>query len=478
MGARQRVVVDDAVDRLVLVLEHHVVPDRAQVVAQVDDPGRLDARRRCAAGGTARRSGAGDGAISTVIAPECSGAAAQASGRAAGRYHRRGASPRHRPAAVSLQPLRVGVLGAGTVGPRGRARVPRSVAAPDARRRLAARARRRRRAGRRAGEGGGHPRGRCSPTRPAHLVAEPGGRRRSSRSMGGEEPARTLVLAALANGRAVVTANKHLARPPRPGPRARVPRRRQPAALRGVGRAAASRCSARWRSTSPGNRVARVRGIVNGTTNFILTAMAREGRAYADVLAEAQALGLRGGRPDRRRRGPRRGQQARDPRPARVRGLDRSRRRVGNRPGTTTGRAGAPGITGRDRRATSRRIADEGRALRLLATARLAEDGALEASVVPTAVPAGSPFGRCDGVLNRVEVDADAGRAGRVRGPGRRRVRDRVGRARRPGRDRARARLDVGGIRRPRSSRSALAVRPVASECVAAPSGACYPTAD
>ena len=56
--------------------------------------------------------------------------------------------------------------------------------------------------------------------------------------------------------------------------------------------------------------------------------------------------------------------------------------------------------------------------LRLLATARLADDGALEASVVPTAVPAGSPFGRCDGVLNRVEVDAEP--VGRVafEGPG------------------------------------------------------------
>ena len=32
-------------------------------------------------------------------------------------------------------------------------------------------------------------------------------------------------------------------------------------------------------------------GIVNGTTNFMLTAMARDGRSYADALAEAQELG-------------------------------------------------------------------------------------------------------------------------------------------------------------------------------------------
>ncbi len=40
-----------------------------------------------------------------------------------------------------------------------------------------------------------------------------------------------------------------------------------------------------------GDRVRRVVGILNGTTNYILTRMTEEGAAYADVLAEAQALG-------------------------------------------------------------------------------------------------------------------------------------------------------------------------------------------
>ena len=39
------------------------------------------------------------------------------------------------------------------------------------------------------------------------------------------------------------------------------------------------------------NRIEGVRGIVNGTTNYILTAMAQEGRAYGDVLIDAQDLG-------------------------------------------------------------------------------------------------------------------------------------------------------------------------------------------
>ena len=40
-----------------------------------------------------------------------------------------------------------------------------------------------------------------------------------------------------------------------------------------------------------GDRIRRVMGIVNGTTNYILTRMDEEGADYADVLADAQALG-------------------------------------------------------------------------------------------------------------------------------------------------------------------------------------------
>ena len=45
------------------------------------------------------------------------------------------------------------------------------------------------------------------------------------------------------------------------------------------------------RESLAGNRVRRVFGILNGTCNYILTKMAEEGRDFADVLAEAQALG-------------------------------------------------------------------------------------------------------------------------------------------------------------------------------------------
>src|SRR5207237_2850314 len=41
-----------------------------------------------------------------------------------------------------------------------------------------------------------------------------------------------------------------------------------------------------------GEPIRRVMGIVNGTTNFILTRMTESGASYADALAEAQGLGF------------------------------------------------------------------------------------------------------------------------------------------------------------------------------------------
>src|SRR5207248_10901616 len=45
------------------------------------------------------------------------------------------------------------------------------------------------------------------------------------------------------------------------------------------------------RESLAGERINRVMGIVNGTTNYILTRMTEEGVSYGDALAEAQSLG-------------------------------------------------------------------------------------------------------------------------------------------------------------------------------------------
>jgi len=108
--------------------------------------------------------------------------------------------------------------------------------------------------------------------------------------IGGIEPARTLLLDAIKSGKPVVTANKELL------------------ANMGVDLFEAAGASGvdllfeaavaggiplirPLRESLVGEPLRRVMGIVNGTTNYILTRMSEEGAGYADALAEAQNLG-------------------------------------------------------------------------------------------------------------------------------------------------------------------------------------------
>ncbi|PID62937.1 MAG: homoserine dehydrogenase [Gammaproteobacteria bacterium] len=109
-------------------------------------------------------------------------------------------------------------------------------------------------------------------------------------AMGGEQPALDFILRAIDNGKHVVTANKALI------------------AIHGneiFARAREKGVVVAFESSVAGgipvikalreglvaNRIEWLAGIINGTGNFILTAMSEEGRDFADVLAEAQALG-------------------------------------------------------------------------------------------------------------------------------------------------------------------------------------------
>jgi len=109
--------------------------------------------------------------------------------------------------------------------------------------------------------------------------------------IGGIDPAKSLIETALAAGRPVVTANKALLAA-HGGPLAAL------AASNGVDLfyeaavAGAIPIIRPLRESLAGERISRVMGIVNGTTNFILTSMTEEGREYDEALAEAQRLGL------------------------------------------------------------------------------------------------------------------------------------------------------------------------------------------
>ena len=109
--------------------------------------------------------------------------------------------------------------------------------------------------------------------------------------MGGIEPARELISTALSHGKPVITANKELlanvghelwAQSDAAG----VDLLFEAAVAGGIPLIRALRESLR------GEPVTRVMGIVNGTTNFILTKMTDEGADYSAALSEAQRLGF------------------------------------------------------------------------------------------------------------------------------------------------------------------------------------------
>ena len=108
--------------------------------------------------------------------------------------------------------------------------------------------------------------------------------------MGGIEPTRHYILEALERGKHIVTANKDLM------------------ALHGseiLSKAAQKGCDVFYEASVAGgipiirsliegfssDRITKIMGIVNGTTNYILSKMSLEGANYADVLKEAQELG-------------------------------------------------------------------------------------------------------------------------------------------------------------------------------------------
>jgi homoserine dehydrogenase len=108
--------------------------------------------------------------------------------------------------------------------------------------------------------------------------------------MGGVEPAGTLVAKALAAGKPVITANKALLAASGAelftiADTAGVDLLFEAAVAGGIP------FIRPLRESLAGEHISRVMGIVNGTTNYILTKMTEDGAEYADALAEAQALG-------------------------------------------------------------------------------------------------------------------------------------------------------------------------------------------
>ncbi|MBT2586155.1 homoserine dehydrogenase [Arthrobacter sp. ISL-95] len=108
--------------------------------------------------------------------------------------------------------------------------------------------------------------------------------------MGGIEPARSLILTAIQNGACVVTGNKALLA--QDGPTLYEEADKAGVQLSYEAAVAGAIPILRpIRDSLSGDRITRVLGIVNGTTNFILDQMDTTGAQFSDALAEAQRLG-------------------------------------------------------------------------------------------------------------------------------------------------------------------------------------------
>jgi len=216
--------------------------------------------------------------------------------------------------------------------------------------------------------------------------------------LGGLEPARRLILRAIAAGKPVVTANKaviarHGAEINSAAAQAGVYVLMEAAVGGGIP------IIEPLKQSLGANRIQRVIGIINGTTNYILTRMGSEGAAFADVLADAQALGYAEADPT-----------------ADVEGHDAADKitiMAGLAYGGLVQRQQVPTEGINHLKATDLAYGDQlGYTLKLLATAdRLGQDGdgsqMLDVHVHPTLVPKDHPLAGVKGVNNAVLVEGE-----------------------------------------------------------------------
>lgn len=221
--------------------------------------------------------------------------------------------------------------------------------------------------------------------------------------MGGVEPARTLILEALRRGKPVVTANKEVLA--KHGREIFETARAHGAAIHFEGAVAGGiPLIMPLQRGLAANALSGVQGIINGTTNYILTRMAHEGSTFEAALADAQALGYAEADPG-----------------SDVEGHDAAYKLsllaslvFGEHVATEdVPREGITRVTPQD----LAYAAELGYVVKLLGIAKRAGER-LEARVHPTMIPRSHPLARIEGVTNAVTVQGDAVGEVTFSGPG------------------------------------------------------------
>jgi homoserine dehydrogenase len=222
--------------------------------------------------------------------------------------------------------------------------------------------------------------------------------------IGGIEPARSLILAALENGASVVTANKALLA--EDGPTLFEAAEKAGRDLSYEAAVAGAIPIVRpLRESLAGDRVTRVLGIVNGTTNFILDKMDSTGAGFEEALEEAQDLGYAEADPT-----------------ADVEGFDAAAKAAilaslafhSRVTAADVHREGITDVTAADIASA----AEMGSVVKLLAIAELVPNDGVSVRVHPAMIPRTHPLASVREAFNAVFVESDA--AGRLMfyGPG------------------------------------------------------------
>ncbi len=210
--------------------------------------------------------------------------------------------------------------------------------------------------------------------------------------IGGLEPARRFILRALANGKHVVTANKALLATHGEELYAEARKRGLMLAFE----AAVAGGIPLIRSVKEGlvaNRITSLYGIVNGTSNYILSKMTDEGQEFSRVLAEAQAQGYAEADPTYD-----------------VEGIDSAHKlqilaTLAFRTSVKLKEIYVEGIS-KIIPEDIRLAREMGFRIKLLAIAKSA-DGVLELRVHPTMIPESSPLSAVSGVFNAIFLNGD-----------------------------------------------------------------------
>ncbi len=212
--------------------------------------------------------------------------------------------------------------------------------------------------------------------------------------MGGIEPARTLILKAITNGKSIITANKALLA--KHGAELFDAADKKGVDLyyeAAVG--GAIPILRPLRESIVGDHVHRIMGIVNGTTNYILTKMDEEGSDFGAALKEAQQLGFAEADPTADVEGHDAAAKA-----AILAGLAFHTR-------VTSDQVSAEGIT----KITARDVAvahDINHVIKLLAIAELTEKGEVSVRVQPTLLPRQHPLAAVRNAFNAIFVEAES----------------------------------------------------------------------